>query len=554
MSSKTLAAAGALALAAGLCGQLAAQFPGGGNGPLQIPGQVGLPAPGRSRVPGGSPTGTTSGPRNEPEAKQPLDITTGMLRRLDAGLLVLEAADSRVITFRTTSKTKFFRDGEANEAPTLQPGDRIEVEATRDDDFYLYAVNVTLVREGTAEERRAASEPVQSSSKAPPSSNPSENDDDDRPVLRRNEGRGENSRANETKDDDDRPILRRGGSSSGTESARSQDAAASNEEPVPVVEEEADREPAQARAPAGPLEVPAPAPADPDDPGRPVLSRSGRARRVPPAEVAVNREPSPPPRAAEPSEPASARAPSAPARPSAPSPATGEDPLLAMARQFAAGFTESLPNYLAQEVMTRFASTSPAINWRALDVITAEIVYENEAERYRNIKIDGKATDKSIEELPGAWSTGEFGSILADVFHPATATVFRRQGSSTASGRNARKYGFSVARENSNWSIQAPSQLVRPAYRGSVWIETETGAVLRIEMQADAIPRDFPLDNVESAIDYEYVRIGDGEFLVPVHGETLSCTRGTNNCSRNTIDFRNYRKYGSETSVSFEDK
>ena len=61
-------------------------------------------------------------------------------------------------------------------------------------------------------------------------------------------------------------------------------------------------------------------------------------------------------------------------------------------------------------------------------------------------------------------------------------------------------------------------------------------------------------DTVETAADYEYVRIGGGtqQFLLPVHSESLSCQRGTSNCSRNTIDFRNYKKYSGEASITFD--
>ena len=63
-------------------------------------------------------------------------------------------------------------------------------------------------------------------------------------------------------------------------------------------------------------------------------------------------------------------------------------------------------------------------------------------------------------------------------------------------------------------------------------------------MSARSFPADFPSDDVESATDYEYVRLGDAkQYLLPVHSENLSCQRGTNDCSRNVIDFRNYRKY-----------
>jgi hypothetical protein len=65
------------------------------------------------------------------------------------------------------------------------------------------------------------------------------------------------------------------------------------------------------------------------------------------------------------------------------------------------------------------------------------------------------------------------------------------------------------------------------------------------------MPKAFPLDTVESAVDYDYVLIADKKFLLPVHSEALSCERGTAICSRNVIDFRNYRKFGADTEITF---
>jgi hypothetical protein len=34
--------------------------------------------------------------------------------------------------------------------------------------------------------------------------------------------------------------------------------------------------------------------------------------------------------------------------------------------------------------------------------------------------------------------------------------------------------------------------------------------------------------------------------------KALSCERGTSLCLRNVIDFRNYKKFGADTSITFE--
>jgi hypothetical protein len=79
--------------------------------------------------------------------------------------------------------------------------------------------------------------------------------------------------------------------------------------------------------------------------------------------------------------------------------------------------------------------------------------------------------------------------------------------------------------------------------------------VLRIEQQARSMPLLFPFDTIETATDYDFVRLASPEqFLLPVDAEVLSCLRGSRMCSRNRIDFRNYRKFGAQSDITFEGK
>jgi hypothetical protein len=300
---------------------------------------------------------------------------------------------------------------------------------------------------------------------------------------------------------------------------------------------------------------PAPAPRDADDPGPPKLQRGKPVtRRVSPAQ-----------RDEEPVQTAAAAGPPAvppPARAAAVAttveridesqPIREGDAVIRKAQETALEFTETLPNYVCQEIIARYYSDSPKANWQAIDVVRTEVVYENGKEDYRNITINGKAVKKGMEELSGSWSTGEFGTVLVDLFSPATNADFRFRRNSRASGIDARMYDFFVERENSHWLIRSGSQSFQPGYKGSVWVDPKTARVLRIEMQARNLPEEFPLDKVESATDYEYVRLAaTSQFLLPVHAETLSCQRGSSRCSRNTIDFRNYHKYAGESNIQF---
>ena len=131
----------------------------------------------------------------------------------------------------------------------------------------------------------------------------------------------------------------------------------------------------------------------------------------------------------------------------------------------------------------------------------------------------------------------------SDLFLPATDARFQSGGASTVAGQNAEVYDFQVRSENSHWQVQIGSQTLRPAYEGSVWIDPSTARALRIEIQARNIPSDFPLDRIETAVDYSDVMISGATFLLPVHAENVGCQRGTNQCDHNVIDFRNYHEF-----------
>jgi len=225
--------------------------------------------------------------------------------------------------------------------------------------------------------------------------------------------------------------------------------------------------------------------------------------------------------------------------------------LVERARDVAASFLDGLPNYVCTELTTRYYSETRTPSWNVIDTIGAEVVFDSGKESYRNITINGKPTKKPPEES-GAWSTGEFGTILAEIYSPGSAAKFKFIQDESIIHHPSSVYDFSVERERSSWKVSVPGQYIMPAYKGSVWIDKDGAHTLRIEMQGRDIPEEFPLITVETAVDYDYITLGTPEkFLLPVHAEVLSCKRGSNECERNVIEFRNYHKFTGESVIKF---
>jgi hypothetical protein len=292
---------------------------------------------------------------------------------------------------------------------------------------------------------------------------------------------------------------------------------------------------------------------DPDDTGPPVLKRGKPVARASSTKADDDDDtatPAPAPEKAAPVRAALERPTVERTAPAAP-PMNPRQAFVEKARTAAIAYVEGLPNYVCQEVTTRYVSETRQPSWQVIDVVSAEVVYENRKESYRNLTINGKPTKKAPEDT-GAWSSGEFGTILRNLFEPGTDADFKYSEDDTIAHQSASVYKFAVERLRSSWKIWVPGQYILPAYKGSIWIDKQTANTLRIEMQAQEIPEEFPRIAVETAVDYDYITLGTPEkFLLPVRAEVLSCARGSNECERNVIEFRNYHKFTGESIIKF---
>jgi hypothetical protein len=459
---------------------------------------------------------------------QVTDTLTGKLQRISTSQLVLTTDDGTQINVAVDRGTRYFTPSGANaKFGDFDIGDLVSIDVSRDNQNYYHAVRMTLQEKGSSNQTSGNS-----------------TSDSDHPVLKRSSDSSSSSSSSSSisTDDPDRPRLTRNSSSTGSSSSDSASVAA-----------------------------PKPAQSGSDDPGPPVLRRNAPARvdNTPPAGSepqteatlrpsikaedmnGVTRGPAPP--VVGPADASSVERQAA-SRQAMPMGRSG-DPVIEGAREAAYQFTESLPNYVVKQFTTRYQTDTALGNrtsWQALDIVTADVVCENGKESYKNILINGKPSREDVEKT-GSWSSGEFATVLQAILAPGTDADFHGKRSTTIVNRPAFRYDYSVEKQNSQWHVYfSGSESYIPAYTGSIWIDKENFRVLRIEMSAKDIPRSFPLDTVESAVDYDYVTISDQRYLLPSHSEALSCVRNTGECSRNVIEFRNYKKFGADTSITFE--
>lgn len=390
----------------------------------------------------------------------------------DGKTLVVATKDGRELTLKLDTETKFTRSGSAITASAIARGSVVHIEALEDDQAYLTATKVDLVKDASREPAEAQA----------PSAAPDSRTDQNAPAR--------TTITDSPVDAPDRPILRRGIPKSREETSTSS-ATSDVSSPPPASHNSASHNSGTDFTIGA------------DDPGPHDTGSASEA-------------------------------------------------LISRSRQWSETFTNGLPNFVCQQSTLRSMEESKSSGWQPLDVVTAKVVYEDGKEDYREITVGGKRTNKSMLDLGGSTSTGEFASTLRSLFSPATRAEFKFYRSETLGDSHAVIYDFKVALPNSDWFTKIGGQSLRPAYSGSVWIDRSTAQVRRIEMQGDNIPQDFPLDSLQWAVDYDNVRLGTAMFLLPVHAENLYCQRGSTICFKNEIDFRDYHKYSGESTITFD--
>src|SRR4051794_39989968 len=156
-----------LVLAGAAFGQIG--YPGGGS---PYPGG-GSPYPGRSPYPtgGGSPLPFPGGRRGQQKPKdptQPLPNFQGTLKHMDDKTVSLELGDNRVLDFRRTGRTRFFKEGQEVKSPNWDSGIALSVEASEEPGGYLTAVNVYWQKAGGSTETAGSRSPEKDKAEGTP--------------------------------------------------------------------------------------------------------------------------------------------------------------------------------------------------------------------------------------------------------------------------------------------------------------------------------------------------------------------------------------------------
>ena len=238
----------------------------------------------------------------------------------------------------------------------------------------------------------------------------------------------------------------------------------------------------------------------------------------------------------------------------APPSAAEQKSALAEITNYALNYSQGLPNYICTQVTERNVDpTGSGDRWQLIDRVQEQLTYFDHKESYKVTMVSGKmVTNVTHDQLGGARSSGEFGTMLQEIFVPGTQTEFNWERWGTLDAHRMYVFTYRVKQGNSGYSItHDPSgRKIISGYHGEIFADRDSRAIMRVTLICDTIPADYPIQDVKLDMRYELTSIAEQKFVLPANYELTS--RDGVNLVRNLAEFRLYRKFGAEATITFD--
>jgi hypothetical protein len=221
------------------------------------------------------------------------------------------------------------------------------------------------------------------------------------------------------------------------------------------------------------------------------------------------------------------------------------------ARIYAADYTKGLPNFICTQVTRRYTGDARRGIWDRPEVVMIRLSFFGQREDYKVISVNGRPSALTLDQLGGATSRGEFGTQLKMLFAPVSRARFTWKRWATLRNHRMHVYAYSIPRAHSQWHVKYEHRdNAAIGYRGLLYVDNDTEMVAKITAEAEDIPTTVPILGAWTELDYDFVTINAKEHLLPLRSATHLRTPRFQ--SRIEVEFREYRKFGSESTISFE--
>ncbi len=226
--------------------------------------------------------------------------------------------------------------------------------------------------------------------------------------------------------------------------------------------------------------------------------------------------------------------------------------IIADVREKALDYSKSLPNYICAQVTRRRVDPTGSGEWRLVDTIIEKLTFFEQKEEYKVVMINDRPVTTPLrhEQIGGAKSSGEFGSILRTVFDPETEAEFQWERWATLHGLRTYVLAFRVRQQRYGITHEASKQSILVGFHGLVFADRDTKTVRVIQLKCDDIPPDFPIQSVTLDLAYDTVEIAGQKYVLPQRSDVRS--REGRYLAWNQVSYHSYNRFASDVNITFD--
>ncbi|HZS54584.1 MAG TPA: hypothetical protein VFA65_09290 [Bryobacteraceae bacterium] len=225
--------------------------------------------------------------------------------------------------------------------------------------------------------------------------------------------------------------------------------------------------------------------------------------------------------------------------------------ILGMARETNEDVYNSLLSFVCSEQIERFKGPLSTETAKQIDSVTATVSFENGTEHYSDIRQNTKARP-SMASLSGAWSEGEFGTLLRQTQLLLSTQMPSFDTFATLDGAPAAIYQMDVSEDESPWDLEVRNQHYRLPFRTKIWVSEASGEILKIERISTHIPFRVGISEIRWNVVLKDVDLNGKTWLLPSIGEYAVLYQESSHREWNVMHFSDYHRYGSEVAIKFQ--
>ena len=228
-----------------------------------------------------------------------------------------------------------------------------------------------------------------------------------------------------------------------------------------------------------------------------------------------------------------------------------ESDLLVRAASANQDLYSTLQSFVCNEQIERYGGRASAGAGRHLDTVTAKLSMENGSEHYSDLRRKNHPL-AGMSSLEGAWSEGEFGTLLKQTEQLLRTQQARFKAWDKVDDAPAAIYTFKVSAAESPWNLNVAGQQYVIPFRTEVWISRESGEILQIVRSSTEMPASLRIRQIRWGVTLSRTNLNGKMWLLPSGGEYAVLYGSTDRLEWNAMTFSDYHRYGSEVALRFD--